>query len=83
MMANSLSLKSILDANKLTVPNFIDWFRNIKIILKQEKNAYVLDGLILEEPSNNATNNKKEAYCNTSYPHVEVNKTLSIRRRVN
>ncbi|XP_017972514.1 PREDICTED: uncharacterized protein LOC108661136 [Theobroma cacao] len=61
-MANSLSLRSILDANKLTGPNCIDWFRNIKIVLKQEKKAYVLDGPILEVPGNDATNEEKEAY---------------------
>ncbi|XP_017976398.1 PREDICTED: uncharacterized protein LOC108661922 [Theobroma cacao] len=61
-MANSLSLRSILDANKLTGPNFIDWSRNIKIILKQEKKAYVLDGRILKELSDDATNEEQEAY---------------------
>ncbi|XP_017976402.1 PREDICTED: uncharacterized protein LOC108661923 [Theobroma cacao] len=61
-MAIGLSLRSILDANKLTGPNFIDWFCNIKIILKQEKKAYVLDGPVLEEPSDDATNEEKEVY---------------------
>ncbi|XP_017972520.1 PREDICTED: uncharacterized protein LOC108661142 [Theobroma cacao] len=61
-MEKSLSLISILDANKLTSPNFIDWFRNVKIVLKQEKKAYVLDGLVPEEPSDAATNEDKEAY---------------------
>ncbi|XP_017970414.1 PREDICTED: uncharacterized protein LOC108660668 [Theobroma cacao] len=61
-MANSLSLRSILDANKLISPNFIDWFRNIKILLKEEKKAYVQDDPILEEPSDDATNEEKEAY---------------------
>ncbi|XP_017979882.1 PREDICTED: RNA-directed DNA polymerase homolog, partial [Theobroma cacao] len=42
-MANNLSLRSILDATKLTGPNFLDWFRNLKIVLKQEKKYYVLD----------------------------------------
>ena len=37
IMANNLSLRSILDANKLIGLNFIDWFQIIKIVLKQEK----------------------------------------------
>ncbi|XP_021296811.1 uncharacterized protein LOC110426059 [Herrania umbratica] len=37
-------------------------FRNIKIVLKQEKKAYVLDGLVPKEPSDDATNKEKEAY---------------------
>ncbi|XP_017976437.1 PREDICTED: uncharacterized protein LOC108661952 [Theobroma cacao] len=61
-MAKSLSLRNILDANKLTGLNFIDWFRNIKIVLKQEKKAYVLNGLALEETSDDATNEEKKAY---------------------
>ncbi|XP_017984315.1 PREDICTED: uncharacterized protein LOC108663610 [Theobroma cacao] len=61
-MANSLSLRSIFDANKLIGPNFIDWFHNIKIVSKQEKKAYVLDGPAPEEPSDDATNEEKEAY---------------------
>ena len=56
IMENNLSLCSILDANKLTLPNFIDWFRNIKIVLKQEKKAYVYDDPILEELNEEASN---------------------------
>ena len=62
IMSNSLSIRSILDANKLTRPNFIDWFWNIKIVLKQEKKAYVLDDLIPREPNEKAFNEEREAY---------------------
>ena len=62
IMANSLSLRSILDVNKLTGPNFIYQFRNIKIVLKQEKKAYVLDDLIPEEPNEEASNKERGAY---------------------
>ena len=62
IMENSLSLYSILDANKLTRPNFIDWFRNIKIVLKNKKKAYVLDDPIPEEHNEEAFNEEREAY---------------------
>ena len=42
-MTSSLSLRSILDANKLTGPNYVDWLRNLSIILTQEKVSYILD----------------------------------------
>ncbi|KAJ4822435.1 hypothetical protein Tsubulata_040870 [Turnera subulata] len=43
-MSNAeLNLRSILDANKLIASNFTHWFRNLKIVLKSEKIAYVLD----------------------------------------
>ena len=47
-MASSLSLCSILDANKLTEPNYVDWLRNLKIVLSQEKLSYILDTPALE-----------------------------------
>ena len=42
-MASSLSLRSILDANKLIGPNYVDWLRNLKIVLSQEKLSYIFD----------------------------------------
>ena len=63
IMASNMSLRSILDANKLTDINFIDWFCNINIVLKQEKNAYILDDPILEELNVEATDKEREAYC--------------------
>ena len=62
IMANSLSFRSILDTNKLIELNFINWFQNIKIVLKQENKAYVLDDLIHKEPNEEASNEEREAY---------------------
>ena len=42
-MASSLSLRGILDANKLIGPNYVDWLRNLRIVLTQEKISYILD----------------------------------------
>ena len=42
-MASSLSLRGILDTNKLIRSNYVDWLRNLKIILTQEKVSYILD----------------------------------------
>ncbi|XP_021277863.1 uncharacterized protein LOC110411853 [Herrania umbratica] len=61
-MANNLLLTSILDANKLIGPNFLDWFQNLKIILKQEKKSYVLDTPIPPVPIVDASVEDKEAY---------------------
>ncbi|XP_017972605.1 PREDICTED: uncharacterized protein LOC108661951 [Theobroma cacao] len=61
-MVNSLSLRSILDANKLTSPNFLDWFQNLKIVLKQEKKSYVFDTPIPPIPATDAKVEDKEAY---------------------
>ena len=42
-MASSLSLRESLDSNKLIGPNYVDWLKNLKIILTQEKLSYILD----------------------------------------
>ncbi|RWV91776.1 hypothetical protein GW17_00045905 [Ensete ventricosum] len=44
-------LHGILDANRLTGPNYTDWLRNLRIILTTEKITYVLDIIVptLEE----------------------------------
>ena len=45
-MSNSLSLRSILDANKLTGPNYTDWLRKLRIVLTAEKLSYILNSPI-------------------------------------
>ncbi|XP_075499127.1 uncharacterized protein LOC142537501 [Primulina tabacum] len=42
-MSTRNQLSIILDQNKLTGPNYDDWFRNLKIVLNSERIAYVLD----------------------------------------
>ena len=42
-MASLLSLHRILDINKLMGSNFVDYLKNLKIVLTQEKVSYILD----------------------------------------
>ena len=49
-MLTIMNLRSILDAIKLSGTNFMDWLRNVKIVLKAEKIAYVLDAPLLVSP---------------------------------
>ncbi|KAJ8771003.1 hypothetical protein K2173_023328 [Erythroxylum novogranatense] len=55
-MSTNLSLRSIVDANKLTGPNFTAWLRNLKFVLRQEKKLYVLDTELPPEPAQDAAN---------------------------
>ena len=48
-------LATILTQTKLTGNNFIDWKRNLDIVLTAEDHAYVLTTLWLEEPAACAT----------------------------
>ena len=50
-MSSTVNLRSILDANKLTGPNFLDCLRNVIIVLKGERLAYVLDVPLLKSPA--------------------------------
>ena len=57
-----MSLRSVLEKDKLTGTNFLDWFRNLRIILKQERKLYVLDEPLPKEPDDNAPRAEKNAY---------------------
>ena len=46
------SLKSILEKDKLNHSNFMDWHRNLKIVLKAENKLYVLEEPVPDEPIN-------------------------------
>ncbi|KAJ9544943.1 hypothetical protein OSB04_024650 [Centaurea solstitialis] len=51
---NNLSLRSILEKDKLTGPNFLDWERNLMIVLRHERKWYVLEEPLPEAPPANA-----------------------------
>ena len=57
-----MHLRGILDANKLTGPNFLDWHRNLRIVLKHEKIGYVVEQPMPEAPTEEATPEEVQAY---------------------
>ncbi|KAK9088831.1 hypothetical protein Scep_027913 [Stephania cephalantha] len=59
---NPMSLRSILEKDKLSGTNFLDWFRNLRIVLKHERKLYVLDAPIPEDPPANATKAVNDAH---------------------
>ena len=48
---SSLSVRTILDKLTLTGPNFLDWIRNVRLVLRQEKIEYVLDSAAPVRPT--------------------------------
>ncbi|KAJ1296046.1 hypothetical protein BS78_01G269300 [Paspalum vaginatum] len=63
------NLRSILDKEKLSRTNFTNWYRNLRIVLKQEKKEYVLEQSYPEEPEDGASAADRRAYeehCNDS-----------------
>ncbi|PKI46757.1 hypothetical protein CRG98_032854 [Punica granatum] len=64
MAANTSSafcLQSILDKEKLSGNNFLDWYRNLRIVLTQEKKLYVLEQPLPAPPHDNATRAERDA----------------------
>ncbi|KAL8092814.1 hypothetical protein AgCh_034891 [Apium graveolens] len=62
VMSSALSLRSILDAHKLTGPNYADWLRNLRIVLRIEKLEYVIDSPKPTEPASDAHNDEHVVY---------------------
>jgi hypothetical protein len=39
---STFNLRSLLEKEKLNGASFIDWYRNLRIVLRQEKTEYIL-----------------------------------------
>ena len=61
-MATNLSLRSLLDSDKLTGLNFDSWYQKLKIVLEHEQILYVLTDLVHEEPTSNARSVVRDTY---------------------
>src|SRR4051812_38947542 len=70
---NTLSLRSVLKKDKLSETNFLDWYRNFRIILKHEKKLCVLDQPIPNQPAANAPRADKDAFKKHQDDALDVN----------
>ena len=68
----TMSLRSILEKDKLNGTNFFDWYRNLRIVLRQERKEYILDQPIPKEPAANAPKAQKDAYNKHLNDSVDV-----------
>ena len=55
-MLMNMIIRSILEYNKLTGPNFLDWLRNLRIVLWSEKILFILHEVAPEIPHVDAPN---------------------------
>ena len=70
---STFTLRSVLEKEKLNGTNFLDWSRNLRIVLKQERKMYVLDNEIPDEPpANNAPRAERDAYSKHLNDYVDV-----------
>ena len=71
-MANTLSLHSLLDSDKLTEPNFESWYRKLKIVLEHERILYVFTDQVPEESAVDAPRAARDTYMKWFNEHTTV-----------
>ncbi|CAA7021407.1 unnamed protein product [Microthlaspi erraticum] len=69
---SSFSIRSVLEKEKLNGSNFLEWYRNLRIVLKQEKKDYVLEKKLPEKPKTNAQHAERNAWEKHSNDTVDV-----------
>ncbi|KAK9033449.1 hypothetical protein V6N11_018482 [Hibiscus sabdariffa] len=62
MANNNLSLRSLLEKEKLNGINFLDWFRNLRIVLKQERKEHVIEKPVPKDPGADAPTADKDIF---------------------
>ena len=68
----TFTLRSILEKDKLNGTNFVDWIRNLRIVLRAEKKEEILDTPLLEAPADTAPAVEKNAYKRACDANLEV-----------
>ena len=61
-MSTNVNSQSEMDANILTGLNFLDWLKNLRIVLKMERLTYVIVKPIPESPVADAPKSVQRAY---------------------
>ena len=61
-MSINVNTQSVMDDKILTGPNFLDWLKNLRIVLNEEELAYVITKPILGSPTTNAPKIVQRAY---------------------
>ncbi|GJZ85681.1 hypothetical protein Tco_0651020, partial [Tanacetum coccineum] len=59
---NNNSIRSILDKEKLNGSNFLDWCRNLRIVLRNEQKLLHLEEALPEAPPATATADVRNSY---------------------
>ena len=62
IMATHMSLRSLLDNDKLMGPNFDSWYRKLRIVLEHERILYVIIDPAPEEPPLTARGTARDTY---------------------
>ena len=71
-MASNLSLRSLLDSEKLTGLNFDNWYQKLKLVLEHERILYMIMDLAPEEPAPNAWEMVWDTYLKWLNDHTMI-----------
>ncbi|GJZ73495.1 hypothetical protein Tco_0637641, partial [Tanacetum coccineum] len=69
---NNNSIRSILKKEKLKASNFLDWYRNLRIVLRNEQKLHHLEEALPEAPPATATAAVRNAYTRRVAEQQEV-----------
>ncbi|GKD10150.1 retrotransposon protein, putative, ty1-copia subclass [Tanacetum coccineum] len=69
---NNNSIRSILEKEKLNGSNFLDWYRNLRIVLRNEQKLHHLEEALPEVPPATATAAVRNAYTHRVAEQQEV-----------
>ncbi|GJS55873.1 retrotransposon protein, putative, ty1-copia subclass [Tanacetum coccineum] len=69
---NNNSIRSILEKEKLNGSNFLDWYRNLRIVLRNEQKLHHLEEALPEAPPATATAAVRNAYTRRVAEQQEV-----------
>ncbi|GJS38239.1 hypothetical protein Tco_0563282 [Tanacetum coccineum] len=69
---NNNSIRSILEKEKLNCSNFLDWYRNLRIVLRNEQKLHHLEEALPEAPPTTATVAVRNAYTRRVAEQQEV-----------
>lgn len=76
LLLSSFALRSILEKDKLSGTNFTNWYRNLRIVLKQENKEHVLDNPIPTEPGDNESAAARAAYRRARDESTEISSLM-------
>ena len=71
---STFPLAGILEKDKLheSGTNFVDWYRNVRIVLKGCKKDYVLEATLGDSPNENATEEAMNPFYQRSDDYIDV-----------
>jgi hypothetical protein len=73
---SSFALRSILEKDKLDGTSFTNWYRNLRIVLKENKKDHVLDKPLPDEPDDDATTATNNTYRRALDESKEISRLM-------